>query len=76
MAVIKHIIQGWYNDFIKKPQVERKAQYKLSICNSCPSLDTTGTKCSLPNSRPCCGECGCPISKKTRSDSPCPLGKF
>ena len=44
------------------------------MCNECTSK---GTDCAVKGTGPCCNECGCSLSLKTRSlASDCPLGKW
>jgi hypothetical protein len=45
----------------------------MDVCLTCPILDTKGDKYLIPGTAPCCGECGCKLSFKTRSlSSECP----
>ena len=71
-----HIIQGWVNDAIKTNNWEKVSAYRLDICKSCPAYDTVGTSCKVPGTQPCCSSCGCPLNKKSRSDSNCPQKKW
>ena len=71
-----HIVQGWINDAIKTDNWEKVSSLRMAICNDCPELDLEGTKCKVPGTAPCCGACGCPLAKKTRSNSTCPLAKW
>lgn len=71
-----HIIQGWVNDAIKTKNWTKVSEYRMSICKKCPQYDVTGTNCKVQGTQPCCSQCGCPLLKKTKSDSPCPQGKW
>lgn len=63
----KQILEGVKNSVFKKSYIETIAAERMAICNACPILDTTGEKCMVPGTQPCCGECGCKLSFKTRS---------
>ena len=70
----KQIMEGIKNAAIKNEFVEEVSKDRYSICNSC---DSKGDKCAVPGTTPCCNECGCSLSFKTRSlSSECPLGKW
>ena len=46
-------------------------------CASCPELDTTGDKCAVSATKPCCGACGCSIGLKIRAlSASCPKYKW
>jgi hypothetical protein len=69
------ILEGIKNNIFKQEHVEEIAQSRFAICNICPHLDTKGEKCAVPGTQPCCGDCGCKLSWKTRSfSSDCPKG--
>ena len=69
------ILEGVKNNIFKSEHVEDIAQGRMSICNICPFMDPAGSKCAVPGTAPCCGECGCKLSLKTRSlSSECPKG--
>jgi hypothetical protein len=73
----KQILEGLKNQIFKKEHVEAEAARRWAICKECPSLDTQGSKCMAPGTQPCCSECGCSLSLKTRSlSSSCPLEKW
>ena len=73
----KQILEGIKNRIFKKEHVEAEAARRWSICRECPSLDTKGSKCMAPGTQPCCSECGCSLSIKTRAlSSGCPLEKW
>lgn len=69
------ILEGIKNNIFKKEHVEDIAKSRMTICSICPHLDKEGTKCVVPGTQPCCGDCGCKLSWKTRSlSSECPKG--
>lgn len=69
------ILEGIKNNIFKKEHVEEIAASRIAICNYCPYIDKQGSKCAMPGTQPCCGECGCKLSWKTRSlSSDCPKG--
>ena len=71
----KQILEGVKNKLFKKEHIEAEAAKRWSICKECASLDIEGAKCLVGGTQPCCGECGCSLSLKTRSlSSECPLG--
>jgi len=73
----KQILEGIKNKIFKKEHVEAEAAKRWAKCRQCPSLDTKGSKCMVKGTAPCCSECGCSLSLKTRSlSSDCPLGKW
>lgn len=77
------ILEGWGKVIVKDEATESLALARASICSSCPKIvrdefilvfvndaieEIAGFKC---------GECGCPLSPKVRSQySECPLGKW
>jgi hypothetical protein len=68
------ILEGIKNTVIKNQFVEEVSQERYSVCDNCPSK---GDKCAVPGTAPCCNECGCSLTFKTRSlSSECPLGKW
>jgi hypothetical protein len=70
----KKIIEGITNSVIRDSFVEQVAALRFDICNECPSK---GKKCAVKGTAPCCNECGCSLTFKTRSlSSECPLGKW
>ena len=70
----KAILEGITNAVIRDEIVEEVARHRMSLCNSCESK---GKECAVPGTHPCCNECGCSLSFKTRSlSSDCPLGKW
>lgn len=70
------ILEGLKNTWVRHPKIERIAFDRLAICNDCDLIDMEGSKCVLPGTQPCCGECGCKLSLKARSlASECPHPK-
>ena len=61
------ILEGIRNNIFKKADVEHIAAERMSICDTCPHLDTKGDKCLVPGTGPCCSLCGCSLSLKTRA---------
>lgn len=71
------ILEGFINSVFKREDIEAVAESRIAICNSCPLLDTTGSKCLVPGTQPCCSGCGCSLHMKTRSlSSSCPENKW
>lgn len=69
------IWEGFINKLFRKRYVERIAAERQEICNYCDYLDEKGDDCFISGTQPCCSECGCSLSMKTRSlASSCPLG--
>lgn len=67
------IMEGILNRFITKEHIELTAAARMSACRSCPLLDLIGSSCMVPGTQPCCSECGCSLSFKTRSlSAECP----
>jgi hypothetical protein len=70
----KQILEGITNSVIRDETVEEIARLRYSICDECPSK---GKKCAVKGTAPCCNECGCSLTFKTRSlAADCPLGKW
>ena len=70
----KEILEGITNSVIRDETIEEIAALRYNLCNECPSK---GGECAVKGTGPCCGECGCSLSFKTRSlASDCPLGKW
>lgn len=68
------IIEGITNSIIRDDFVEHVASLRNDICAECPSK---GKKCAVKGTAPCCNECGCSLTFKTRSlSSSCPLNKW
>ena len=69
------IAEGVKNNIFKTKHVEDIAFFRNEICRVCEFIDTTGAKCAVPGTQPCCRECGCSLKLKTRSlSSDCPRG--
>lgn len=70
----KKILEGITNSILRDETIEEIASLRYSICNECPSK---GNDCAVKGTGPCCNECGCSLSFKTRSlASDCPLAKW
>ena len=68
------IIEGITNAVIRDEVVEEIARHRMQLCNYCTS---NGSDCAVPGTAPCCNECGCSLTFKTRSlSSDCPLSKW
>lgn len=63
----KKILEGIKNSVLKSEDIEKLAEDRMNICRKCELLDTTGEKCMIPGTAPCCGACGCKLSFKIRS---------
>ena len=71
------ILEGVKNSIFKHEHIEEIASSRMSICESCDLIDRVGTKCYMAGTQPCCGDCGCKLSFKTRSlSSSCPQDKW
>ena len=71
------ILEGVKNSIFKQEHIEEIAASRMAICKVCPLIDNEGTKCYMAGTQPCCGDCGCKLSFKTRSiSSSCPKGKW
>jgi hypothetical protein len=71
------IMEGIKNNVFKKEHIEEMYNHRLNICKGCDSMDEKGDSCAIPNTAPCCAECGCSFSIKLRSASAaCDLGKW
>jgi hypothetical protein len=69
------IAEGIKNNIFKSTHVEQIAFFRNEICKSCEFIDHAGSKCAVPGTQPCCAECGCSLTFKTRSlASECPKG--
>jgi len=67
------ILEGIKNNIFKKDHIEDIAKERMAICKICPYIDHVGKSCAVPGTQPCCGDCGCKLSWKTRSlSSSCP----
>jgi len=67
------ILEGAVNTLFKTEDIERVAARRMEVCKACPLVDNEGKSCLIPGTAPCCSECGCKLSFKTRSlSSSCP----
>lgn len=74
---LNEITAGVLNTLFKKESIEAIAKSRMDICNNCELIDNKGSKCFAPGTQPCCSDCGCSLSFKTRSlSSSCPKGKW
>ena len=77
MKNLDQIFEGIVNTVIKPEHVEAIAKERWKFCAKCEFLDKIGTECAAPGTQPCCKECGCSLSFKTRSlSTSCPKGKW
>lgn len=84
--MIKEILSGWKNYWIKDPVIESTAKKRASICDSCEfkkkgnvfaNLKIKGQIVIEERNIPYCGICSCPLVAKTRSrHSTCPKNKW
>ncbi len=73
----KEIYEGIKNSVIRDIYVEDIASKRMAICKECSEIDKEGSKCEMPGTQPCCGNCGCSLSFKTRAlSTECPLEKW
>jgi len=71
------ILEGVKNSIFKQEHIEEIASSRMALCDTCELIDRVGTKCYMAGTQPCCGDCGCKLSFKTRSlSSSCPKGKW
>lgn len=61
------IVEGFKNSIIKDEFVESVAAIRNEKCLACTFYDKEGTKCIVPGTGPCCGDCGCSLHLKQRS---------
>ncbi len=83
---IPHIIQGLFRYlFYRKSNnkitteindITKRYNMRLNICEQCEYVDMEGDKCLIPNTKPCCGICGCSLHIKALSEDHCPKGKW
>ena len=70
----KQILEGITNSIIRDEFVEDVSRVRTELCDQCPSK---GDKCVVIGTGPCCNECGCSLTFKTRAlSTECPLGKW
>lgn len=73
----KEIYEGIKNSVMRDTFVEEVASKRMAVCTECSEIDNKGSKCELPGTQPCCGNCGCSLAFKTRSlSSDCPIGEW
>ena len=73
----KQIYEGIKNSVMRDKFVEEVSVQRMNLCNECSELDLKGDKCELPGTQPCCGDCGCSLTFKTRAlSSECPRGEW
>jgi hypothetical protein len=73
----KEIYEGIKNSIIRDDFVEEVSAKRMAICIECPEIDREGSKCEVPGTQPCCGNCGCSLAFKTRAlSTECPLGEW
>jgi hypothetical protein len=71
------IFEGMFNYYFTRKKIKRVAMWRMEICESCPLIDIKGSKCEVPGTQPCCGDCGCSLAYKTHSmSSECPHGRW
>lgn len=71
------ILEGMFNYYFTRKKIKRVAYWRNEICKSCPLIDLEGSKCEVPGTQPCCGDCGCSLKYKTHSmSSECPKGNW
>jgi len=71
------ITEGIKNNIFKKDHVEAEAALRWAICKQCLYLDKSGDSCAVTGTQPCCSDCGCSLTFKTRSlSSECTQGKW
>jgi hypothetical protein len=67
-------MEGIKNTIIRDEFIEDVAKLRKEVCDDC---DSKGTECAVVGTAPCCNECGCSLTFKTRAlASDCPLGKW
>ena len=73
----KQIYEGIKNSVMRDTFVEEVAKKRMLICKECLEIDLKGSKCEVPGTQPCCGNCGCSLAFKTRAlSSACPIGEW
>ena len=73
----KQIYEGIKNSVMRDDFVEDVAKKRMAICTECVEIDLKGSKCEVVGTQPCCGNCGCSLSFKTRALSAnCPIGEW
>ena len=73
----KAIYEGIKNSVIRDDFVEEVSAKRMTVCNECSEIDLKGSKCEMPGTQPCCGNCGCSLAFKTRAlSAECPIGEW
>jgi len=73
----KQIYEGIKNSVMRDSFVEEIAEKRMLLCKECSEIDLKGSKCEVPGTQPCCGNCGCSLAFKTRAlSSECPIGEW
>jgi len=73
----KQIYEGIKNSIMLDEYVEDVAAKRMVLCNECSEIDLKGSRCEVPGTQPCCGNCGCSLGFKTRAlSSECPIGEW
>tara|TARA_R100001443_G_scaffold17970_1_gene28617 strand:+ start:1133 stop:1429 length:297 start_codon:yes stop_codon:yes gene_type:complete len=73
----KQIYEGIKNSVMRDEFVEKISMKRMAICKECLEIDLKGSKCEVPGTQPCCGNCGCSLAFKTRAlSSHCPIGEW
>ena len=73
----KQIYEGIKNSVMRDEYVEDVSAKRMALCNECSEIDLKGSKCEMPGTQPCCGNCGCSLAFKTRAlSSECPIGEW
>ena len=74
---IEHIYEGIKNNIFKRDHIEAAAALRWNHCKVCKHLDTEGDSCLVPETQPCCSECGCSLGIKMRClSTECPIGRW
>lgn len=84
MSKVKNILNGYKNYLIGSDEATiETAKERAKICSICPQAKNGIHAAILPDSSlgeikgMYCGECGCPLSPKVRSENDnCPIGKW
>ena len=74
MGKLNEIYEGWKNLAFKKKHIERVANTRLHVCNTC-EWNSKFHKTTRVDQH--CTKCGCTLAAKARSmESKCPIGKW
>lgn len=79
MAQLSKIIKGWRR--VASGLTTEQDKERATICSECPSAFKSKFMSFIDDELKeiegfVCGECGCPLSAKIRSEDSCPLKKF